>query len=312
MGRDTIQLEDTVSTISGEYLLEFTSWYGIPEGLHPELPGLEETIMDFPEGKVGVYTKFFEFENYRIPLSQFLFEILGYYQIHLSQLNRGEGHGVAILRDTIRPHEKSPLDFSNEDPPQTITERVGTGGQVQDELSWEIPSVGRATTAEVVPKTGECAAQGVEERSCVQLAHSAYGGKSLAVMGLGAGSISSTPSTQGAPTAAKSVSDPDPLSYAKPQSYPESSRGTATEIPTEHIAKPRSYTTSYPSRDQKQGKSTSVPVRGRVTWGVSITRGHAKGEERRPKITVPEHLKSSARDLRIMRHKPEEATSNIS
>ncbi|GJU14848.1 hypothetical protein Tco_1142814, partial [Tanacetum coccineum] len=46
-------------------------------------------------------------------------------------------------------------------------------------------------------------------------------------MGLGAGSISSTPSIQGAPTAVKSMSDPDPLS---------SSRGTTTEIPTEHVA----------------------------------------------------------------------------
>ncbi|GKA64318.1 hypothetical protein Tco_0763924 [Tanacetum coccineum] len=53
MGRDTIQLEDAVSTISGEYLLEFTSEYGIPEDLHPELPGPEDTIVDFPEGKVG-------------------------------------------------------------------------------------------------------------------------------------------------------------------------------------------------------------------------------------------------------------------
>nr|GEW34706.1 transposase (putative), gypsy type [Tanacetum cinerariifolium] len=47
----------------------------------------EETIMDFPKGKVDVYTKFFEFENFRILISQFLFDILGYYQIHLSQLS---------------------------------------------------------------------------------------------------------------------------------------------------------------------------------------------------------------------------------
>ncbi|GJV36003.1 hypothetical protein Tco_1408480 [Tanacetum coccineum] len=87
MGRGTIQLEDAISTISGEYLLEFTSEYGIPEDLHPELPGPEETIVEFPEGKVGVYTKFFEFANYRIPLLQFLFDVLGYYQIHLSQLS---------------------------------------------------------------------------------------------------------------------------------------------------------------------------------------------------------------------------------
>ncbi|GKE31263.1 hypothetical protein Tco_1450585 [Tanacetum coccineum] len=87
MGRDTIQLEDAVSTISEKYLQEFTSEYGIPESLHPELHGPEEPIVEFPEGKVVVYTKFFEFANYRIPISQFLFDILSYYQIHLSQLS---------------------------------------------------------------------------------------------------------------------------------------------------------------------------------------------------------------------------------
>nr|GEY39445.1 hypothetical protein [Tanacetum cinerariifolium] len=35
-----------------EYLLEFTSKCGISEALHPELPGPENRIMDFPEGKV--------------------------------------------------------------------------------------------------------------------------------------------------------------------------------------------------------------------------------------------------------------------
>ncbi|GJW81221.1 hypothetical protein Tco_0145196 [Tanacetum coccineum] len=57
------------------------------EDLHPELPGRGDRIVDFPEGKVGVYTKFFEFANFRIPISQFLFDILGHYQIHLSQLS---------------------------------------------------------------------------------------------------------------------------------------------------------------------------------------------------------------------------------
>ncbi|GJR08980.1 hypothetical protein Tco_0791632 [Tanacetum coccineum] len=87
MGRDTVQLETVVSTISQEYLLEFTSEYSISEGLHPELPGRGDRIVDFPEGKVGVYTKFFKFANFRIPISQFLFDILGHYQIHLSQLS---------------------------------------------------------------------------------------------------------------------------------------------------------------------------------------------------------------------------------
>nr|GFB72304.1 hypothetical protein [Tanacetum cinerariifolium] len=51
MGRDTVQLETAINTISHEYLLEFTSEYGISETLHPELPRPEDRIFDFPEGK---------------------------------------------------------------------------------------------------------------------------------------------------------------------------------------------------------------------------------------------------------------------
>ncbi|GJS16489.1 hypothetical protein Tco_0410961 [Tanacetum coccineum] len=54
MGRDTIQLETAVSTISSEYLLEFTSEYGIAEELHPELPSPGDRIVDFSEGKANV------------------------------------------------------------------------------------------------------------------------------------------------------------------------------------------------------------------------------------------------------------------
>nr|GEV87281.1 putative NB-ARC [Tanacetum cinerariifolium] len=56
MSRDTVQLETAVNTIFHEYLLEFTSEYGISETLYPELPVPEDRIVDLPEGKVGVYT----------------------------------------------------------------------------------------------------------------------------------------------------------------------------------------------------------------------------------------------------------------
>nr|GEW99027.1 hypothetical protein [Tanacetum cinerariifolium] len=52
MVRDSVQLETAVNIISHEYLLEFTSEYGIPEMLHLELPGPGDRIVDFPEGKV--------------------------------------------------------------------------------------------------------------------------------------------------------------------------------------------------------------------------------------------------------------------
>ncbi|GKC47982.1 hypothetical protein Tco_1065704, partial [Tanacetum coccineum] len=205
-----------------------------------------------------------------------------------------KSHNVlGIAQVTSSAVEKSSLNFADEDPPQTIAERVGTEGQVQDELSREIPYVGHAKTAEVIPETGleeEVATMGppvnkrrkqmrrkrandeaeanappkvLRKDHVSSPAHSAYGGKSLAAMGLGAGSISSTPSAQGAPTAAKSVSDPDPLSYAKPQPYPEqdiaqSSRGTATEIPTEHVATTE-VNVQLSVGSPESGKSTSVP-----------------------------------------------------
>ncbi|GJY67173.1 hypothetical protein Tco_0469411 [Tanacetum coccineum] len=138
--------------------------------------------------------------------------------------------------------KKSPLDFADKDLPLPNAEAVRTEGQTQEEPS---------------------------------PAHSAYGGKSLDAMGLGAGSISSTPSAQGAPTGAKSVSDSDPLSYAKPQPYPEqdiaqSSRGTATEIPTEHVATTE-VNVQLSVGSPESGRSTSVPsVVG--SPGVSINR----------------------------------------
>nr|GEX13021.1 hypothetical protein [Tanacetum cinerariifolium] len=60
-------------------------------------------------------------------------------------------------------------------------------------------------------------------------------------MGLDAGSHLSTPAAQDPSTATKSVSDPEPLPYANPQSHPEqdiaqSSEGTTNEIPTEDAA----------------------------------------------------------------------------
>ncbi|GJV23584.1 hypothetical protein Tco_1376279 [Tanacetum coccineum] len=54
--------------------------------LHPELPGRDDTIQSISEGKIGIYTLFIEFANFRIPLSKFLLYVLQYYQINFSQL----------------------------------------------------------------------------------------------------------------------------------------------------------------------------------------------------------------------------------
>ncbi|GKA76183.1 hypothetical protein Tco_0782561 [Tanacetum coccineum] len=61
--------------------------FNISAELRPELPDRNSTIKDSLEGKIGMYTRFIEFANYRVPLSKFLLCILEYYQIHLSQLS---------------------------------------------------------------------------------------------------------------------------------------------------------------------------------------------------------------------------------
>nr|GEU85983.1 transposase (putative), gypsy type [Tanacetum cinerariifolium] len=240
----------------------FTSEYGIPESLHPELPGPEEPIVEFSEGKVGVYTKFFEFANYHIPISQFLFDILGHYQIHLSQLydlfslinalnptkvkigtRPRVAHEVPLLTATASrvidiedtavasgssgtpsALENSPLNFANEDSPQMITERAG---QNNSRTNWAKDEAEANAPPKVVRK----------DHAAFRLAQSTLGGKSLAPMGLDAGSTVSTPATQDAPTA---VSDPDLLSYAKPQPHSEldiaqSFWKTTTEIPSGNV-----------------------------------------------------------------------------
>ncbi|GJY83409.1 hypothetical protein Tco_0496785 [Tanacetum coccineum] len=160
--------------------------------------------------------------------------------------------------------EKSSLDFADKDLPLPNTEGVRTEEQMQYELSREIPLRKQIRRKRANDEAEANAPPKVLRKVHVSSpAHSSYGGKSLAAMGLGALSFSSTPSAQGAPTATKSVSDPDPLSYAKPQPYPEqdiaqSSRGTATEIPTEHVATTK-VNVQLSVGSPESGKSTSVP-----------------------------------------------------
>ncbi|GKE77012.1 hypothetical protein Tco_1543132, partial [Tanacetum coccineum] len=83
-----LQLTDFTSEITDEELREFTSEYYIPFALHPVVPAASASITDFPEGKVGVYTRFFEFANQPV--------------VHLSK-PKLVTEGVRPLRDGEEP-----------------------------------------------------------------------------------------------------------------------------------------------------------------------------------------------------------------
>ncbi|GJZ40423.1 hypothetical protein Tco_0586986 [Tanacetum coccineum] len=75
------------SIMTREMVESFCNNYYIPDEVHPTAPGRDMTITQFPEGKVGVYTRLFDYCGYRIPLTKFFVAVLKYFSIHISQLS---------------------------------------------------------------------------------------------------------------------------------------------------------------------------------------------------------------------------------
>nr|GEU38145.1 transposase (putative), gypsy type [Tanacetum cinerariifolium] len=147
--------------------------------------------------------------------------------------------------------ERSPLDFANENPSQQSTRP-----EDQETVAPEVPPPENVTTMGGAPEAGptkRVAAtdplavkerrkrghDGVDTNTPSKVlrrdhadprpTESTRGGKSLAAIELGMGSTRPTPAPQGPPS---DVSDPDPLSFADPQSRPsmdvsQSSKGAA-------------------------------------------------------------------------------------
>nr|GEY54043.1 hypothetical protein [Tanacetum cinerariifolium] len=244
--KDIIQLGDVVSTISHEYLLEFTSEYGIPESLHPELPGPEEPIMEFSEGKVGVYTKFFEFANYHMDLFSLIIALnptkvkteTRPRAAHEVPLPIATASRVIDMEDMVVASgssgtpfalEKSPLYFTDEDPPQIITEKgeaATTEVIPEPSLEKEMAAMGPLVNKKRRKRDNEGAEANAppkvlrKDHAAFRPAQSILEGTSLVPMGLDTGFTISAPATQDAPTPVKSVSDPDLLGKWPPRSPP--------------------------------------------------------------------------------------------
>ncbi|GJU46472.1 hypothetical protein Tco_1203738 [Tanacetum coccineum] len=322
MGRDTIQLEDAVSTISQEYLLEFSSEYFIPENLYPELPGLGDHIVDFPEGKVD--EKVFPtvvawrtaatkddkpkantysvvdvatLDTHRTPIQKQPDELLclvglsrnfflrdDEYPIFLNdndqemdlfnlikalnptkvktETRQRTAHEVPLLTATANrviqmvdatelstssrtpsTVERSSLDFSNEDAPSPVTQGAEGGVHGPTTAEQEIPrrrqrdagKGGSNAPAKVIRKDHDAA----------RTEHSARGGKSLADMSVDTELAIHVHETQEPPVATQSVSDPDPLSYAKPQPNPK--KDVAQSSKEEGVARNQDSEKSTPS-----------------------------------------------------------------
>ncbi|GJZ93285.1 hypothetical protein Tco_0665350 [Tanacetum coccineum] len=72
--------------LTQEHLDAVCSKYFVPEEIHPQSPGPDDTMHERPTGKVRMYTRFFDYANYRIPFSNFFVSVLTHFRIPFSQL----------------------------------------------------------------------------------------------------------------------------------------------------------------------------------------------------------------------------------
>ncbi|KAJ0884103.1 hypothetical protein HanPSC8_Chr10g0429481 [Helianthus annuus] len=61
--------------------------YGIRAEWNPVLPSKTDTAFPLKEGKITLFSDFFKFCNFRLPLTKFLKLVLDYYRIHISQVH---------------------------------------------------------------------------------------------------------------------------------------------------------------------------------------------------------------------------------
>nr|GEU58437.1 hypothetical protein [Tanacetum cinerariifolium] len=80
-------ITDIKSVLTQRALKSFCETFHIPDEVHLQLPSPNQTIHEMPTGKIGVYTRFFEYANFRLPLSTFLVNMLKHHRIHISQLS---------------------------------------------------------------------------------------------------------------------------------------------------------------------------------------------------------------------------------
>ncbi|GJW56816.1 hypothetical protein Tco_0103547, partial [Tanacetum coccineum] len=101
---------DTVTSILTQKELDLhCSTFNIPKNLRPELPDRNVTIKDSPAGNIGIFTRFMEFANFRIPFLKFLLCILEYYHINFSQLSVIAPSKVSHFEIMCRVHGHIPI-----------------------------------------------------------------------------------------------------------------------------------------------------------------------------------------------------------
>nr|GEW38118.1 hypothetical protein [Tanacetum cinerariifolium] len=80
-------ITDVRCVLTQEALDAFCNTFHILEEVHPVFPNQDDKMHQRPAGKIGLYTRFFDFANFRLPFSTFHVDILRHFRINISQLS---------------------------------------------------------------------------------------------------------------------------------------------------------------------------------------------------------------------------------
>ncbi|GJY86230.1 hypothetical protein Tco_0500256 [Tanacetum coccineum] len=101
-------ITDIKCVLSEKAFDAFCEKFHIREEVHLVLPNQGDTMHERPAGKIGLYTRFFDFANFRLPLSTFLVNILRYFRINISQLSVIEATKVSHFEILCRVYGITP------------------------------------------------------------------------------------------------------------------------------------------------------------------------------------------------------------
>ncbi|GKC31943.1 hypothetical protein Tco_1039237 [Tanacetum coccineum] len=95
--------------LTQEHLDAICAKYFVPEEVHPQLPSPDATMHERPTGKIGMYTRFFDYANYRIPFSTFFVSVLTHFRIPFSQLSvfGSAKFGLKFCDNSMVPYGKT-------------------------------------------------------------------------------------------------------------------------------------------------------------------------------------------------------------
>ncbi|GKC77095.1 hypothetical protein Tco_1127869 [Tanacetum coccineum] len=79
-------ITDIRCVLTQKALDAFCDKFHIPEEVHLVLPNHNDTMHE-SAGKIGLYTRFFDYANFRFPLSTFLVDVFRHFRINISQLS---------------------------------------------------------------------------------------------------------------------------------------------------------------------------------------------------------------------------------